>query len=142
MVSHVTLKTVDAWETIAERKIREAMEQGAFDNLPSKGKPVPIDEDPFEDPSLRMAHHLLRVNGFAPDWIEEACEIDRLTTKLRTDLDDARRRHAAKPPSWQRELDGFRKRAEEINRRIFLYNLKTPSSQFHKQPLVLDDRAQ
>jgi len=142
MVSHVTLKTVDAWETIAERKIREAMEQGAFDNLPSKGKPIPIDEDPFEDPSLRMAHHLLRVNGFAPDWIEEACEIDRLTTKLRTDLDDARRRHAAKPPSWQRELDGFRKRAEEINRRIFLYNLKTPSSQFHKQPLVLDDRAQ
>ena len=129
---------MDAWETIAERKIREAMEQGAFDNLPSKGKPIPIDDDPFEDPSLRMAHHLLRVNGFAPDWIEEACEIDRLTTKLRVDLEDARRRHAVKPPSWQRELDGLRKRAEEINRRIVNYNLKAPSSLVHKQPLDLD----
>lgn len=129
---------MDAWETIAERKIREAMEQGAFDNLPSKGQPIPLDEDPFEDPSLRMAHHLLRVNGFAPDWIEEACEIDRLLTKLRVDLEDARRRHAAKSPSWQRELDAFRKRAEEINRRIFLYNLKTPSAQFHKHPFELE----
>jgi Domain of unknown function (DUF1992) len=129
---------VDVWETIAEGKIREAMEQGAFDNLPSKGKPIPLDEDPFEDPSLRMAHHLLRVNGFAPDWIEEACEIDRLTTKLRADLDDARRRHAVKPPSWQRELDGFRKRAEEINRRIMTYNLKSPSPQFHKRLLDIE----
>ena len=128
---------MDAWETIAERKIREAMEQGAFDNLPSKGKPVPLEEDPFEDPSLRMAHHLLRVNGFAPDWIEEACEIDRLLTKLRADLDDARRRHAAKPPSWQRELDGFRQRAEAINRRIFNYNLKCPAPRLHKQLLGL-----
>jgi Domain of unknown function (DUF1992) len=138
MVPRVTLKSVDAWETIAERKIREAMEQGAFDNLPSKGKPIPLDEDPFEDPSLRMAHHLLRVNGFAPDWIEEACEIDRLTTKLRADFDDARRRHAANPPSWQRELDGFRKRAEEINRRIMTYNLKSPSPQFHKRLLDIE----
>jgi DnaJ-like protein len=28
---------VDKWESIAERKIREAMEAGAFDNLPCKG---------------------------------------------------------------------------------------------------------
>jgi len=89
---------VDRWESIAERKIREAIEAGKFDNLPHKGKPIPLDRDPFEDPALWMAHHLLRVNGFAPPWIEEAREIDRLSTSLRNDLADTRRGHAADPP--------------------------------------------
>ncbi len=126
---------MDKWESIAERKIREAMEAGAFDNLPSKGKPIPLDQDPFEDPTMRMAHHLLRVNGFAPPWIEEACEIDRALTSLLSDLENARRRYAANPPSWQRALDGFHQQASALNRRILTYNLKSPSPRFHK-PLM------
>ena len=114
------------------------MEAGAFENLPSKGKPIPLDQDPFEDPNLRMAHHLLRVNGFAPPWIEEACEIDRASLKLRADLEDARRRNAVASPSWQRALDGFRKQARELNSRILTYNLKSPSPQFHKLPLDVE----
>ena len=129
---------MDQWESIAERKIREAMEAGAFENLPSKGKPIPLDQDPFEDPTLRMAHHLLRVSGFAPPWIEEACEIDRASLKLRADLEDARRRNAVTSPSWQRALDGFRKQARELNSRILTYNLKSPSPQFHKLPLDVE----
>jgi DnaJ homolog subfamily C member 28 len=62
----------DKWESIADRKIREAMEAGVFDNLPSRGRPIHLDVNPFEDPLLAMAHHLLRVNGFAPAWMEEA----------------------------------------------------------------------
>jgi DnaJ family protein C protein 28 len=129
---------VDKWEGIAERKIREVIEAGAFDNLPGKGKPIPIDHNPFEDPSLWMAHHLLRVNGFRPAWIEEAFEIDRAFTSLRTDLESARRRHAANTPSWQRALDGFRQQAAELNRRILTYNLKSPSTRFHKRLLDVD----
>ncbi len=129
---------MDQWESIAERKIREAMEAGVFENLSSKGKPIPLDQDPFEDPTLRMAHHLLRVNGFAPPWIEEACEIDRASLKLRADLEDARRRNAVTSPSWQRALDGFRKQARELNSLILTYNLKSPSPQFHKLPLDVD----
>ena len=130
---------MDKWESIAERKIREAMEGGAFENLPSKGKPIPLDEDPFEDPSLRMAHHLLRVNGFAPPWIEEASEIDRASERLRADLANARRSHAVMSPSWQRALDGFRREAAELNRRILTYNLKCPSSRFHKLAVNLEE---
>ena len=129
---------MDKWESIAERKIREAIEAGAFENLPSKGKPIPLDQDPFEDPNLRMAHHLLRVNGFAPPWIEEACEIDRTSVRLRADLEDARRRNAVTSPSWQRALDGFRKQAQELNGRILTYNLKSPSLRFHKRPLDVE----
>lgn len=54
---------MDEWEDIAERKIREAMAEGAFDNLAGMGRPLNLDENPYEDPSLRMAHRLLRNNG-------------------------------------------------------------------------------
>ena len=115
----------DKWESIADRKIREAMEAGAFDNLPDRGKPIPLDVNPYEDSSLWMAHHLLRVNGFAPAWIEEAREIDETAARLRHLLRDRSRR----------AVDEFRNRAAELNRRILTYNLKCPTAQFHKVPL-------
>jgi len=85
-----------------------------------------------------MAHHLLRVNGFAPPWIEEAREIENVSSMLRTGLEDARRRHAVTSPSWQRALDGFRSEARQLNSRILSYNLKSPSRQFHKLPLDIE----
>src|SRR5437879_4651410 len=68
---------MDKWESIAERKIREAMSEGAFDNLTGKGRPLNLEENPYEDPSLRMAHRLLRNNGFAPAWVEEAKDLEQ-----------------------------------------------------------------
>ena len=119
---------MDQWESIAERKIPEAIEAGAFDNLPSRGKPIELDTDP--DPSLWMAHHLLRVNGFAPAWIEESKDIDAAVNRLRADLRNARGR-------WSL-IDELRSRAAELNRRILTYNLKSPSTQVHKFPLDLE----
>ena len=127
-----TLKiTVDKWESLADRKIREAMEAGAFDNLPSKGKPIPLDTNPYEDPSMWMAHHLLRVNGFAPAWIEESKELDLACERWHDDVRNAR--------SPGRSLDELRRRAAELNRRILTYNLKSPASHLHKRPLVLPE---
>ena len=121
---------MDICESIAERKIREAMEQGAFDNLPTKGKPLDLSEDPFEDPSMRMAHRLLRNNGFAPWWVEEAKDIEASIERLRADL-----RVASQRPTV---LDELRARTTELNQRIRSYNLKCPSSHLHKQLLDTD----
>ena len=110
---------MDAWNTIAERKIREAMEEGVFDNLNGKGRPLDLEEDPYEDPSLRMAHRLLRNNGFAPAWVEERKELQR-------DIDVARRDFARNG-----DRERFRERIAAINRRILTCNLKTPSAAFH-----------
>jgi hypothetical protein len=115
----------DKWESIAERKIREAMEAGVFDNLPDRGKSIPLDVNPYEDSSLWMAHHLLRVNGFAPAWIEEARDIDESADRLGLLLRDRSPRAA----------EEFRDRAAELNRRILTYNLKCPNPQFHRRPL-------
>ena len=92
---------MDEWNFIAERKIREAMEEGAFDQLEGEGRPLDLDENPFEDPSLRMAHRILRNNGFAPEWIEEWKDIERAI-------------HEGKTP------------VAELNKRIADYNLKAP----------------
>ena len=50
------------WESLIDQKIREAMEQGEFDDLPGKGKPVDTSENPFEDPEMRLAHRMLDAN--------------------------------------------------------------------------------
>ena len=119
---------MDQWQSIAERKIREAIEAGAFDNLPCKGKPIELDTDP--DPSMWMAHHLLRVNGFAPAWIEESKDIDAAIDRFRADVRSGRQR--------PRALDDLRSRAVELNRRILTFNLKCPSPQVHKWPLDIE----
>jgi DnaJ family protein C protein 28 len=65
-------------ELIADRKIEEAMQEGKFDDLPGKGKPLPLDEEWFAPPELRPAIRLLKSAGVLPDWMERAREIERL----------------------------------------------------------------
>lgn len=114
---------MDVWRWIAERKIEEAMAEGAFSNLAGAGAPLDLDEDPFEDPSLRMAHRLLKNNGFAPAWIEESKEIDRELETLRAEL------HGAG------DAERIRERALALNRRIASFNLKAPAAVCHKLPI-------
>ena len=119
---------MDAFRLIADRKIQEAMEVGAFENLSGRGQPLSLEEDPFEDPSLRMAHRLLRNNGFAPAWIEEGKDIEIAIARLRDDRAQARIGR-----------DEFRREAAAINRRIFAFNLRAPSMAVHKRALDPDE---
>jgi hypothetical protein len=112
---------MDEWHFIADRKIQEAMNDGAFEHLDGAGEPLDLNENPFEDPAQRMAHRLLRNNGFAPAWIEDGREIDAEIRFLKANLvrfDDAER---------QRRLD-------HLNRRIAAYNLKVPVASAQKLP--------
>jgi hypothetical protein len=119
---------VDPFRLIADRKIQEAMDEGAFENLSGGGQPLPLDDDPFEDPSLRMAHRLLRNNGFAPAWIEDGKDIEAAIARLRADR--ARGRISAAE---------FSREAVALNRRILDFNLRAPSMSVHKRPLDPDE---
>jgi DnaJ family protein C protein 28 len=127
---------MDKWENIAERKIREAMAEGAFDNLKGRGQPLDLEEDPYEDPSMRMAHRLLRNNGFAPAWIEEAKDLEHAIEVTRRDM--ARALTGRGTEERQRIFGRFRGQVAEINRRILAHNLKTPSTQFHMPPVDVE----
>jgi hypothetical protein len=110
---------MDAWHFIAERKILEGIEEGAFDHLEGAGKPLDLSENPFVDPSDRLAYRLLKNNGFAPAWIEEAREIEA----------ESRRLHTPGPVS----KSDFQSRVAALNRRIVSFNLKVPATRLHKR---------
>src|ERR1044071_6197151 len=118
---------MDAFRLVADRKIVEAMEEGAFDNLAGAGLPLNLDEDPFEDPSLRMAHRLLRSNGFAPAWVEEGRDIDHAVEQLHADRRGGRLTAA-----------GFHRRAAAPNRRILVFNLQAPFDSVHRLPIPIE----
>jgi hypothetical protein len=56
-------------ETLIERQIREAMEDGRFDGLPHEGARLPLEDDSAAG-DRAMAHRVLRNAGVAPPWIE------------------------------------------------------------------------
>lgn len=57
-------------EMIADRKVRDAQEEGLFDNLPGKGRPLNLDIDSRLPPEIRIANQLMRDAGVLPEWIE------------------------------------------------------------------------
>jgi hypothetical protein len=121
-------------ETLVEKKIREAMEKGEFDNLPGKGEPIDLSENPFENPDLRMVHKLLREAGFAPAWIEERKDIEAELEKARALLARARKLFGdeSQVSQWERVVREFREKVSELNARVKIYNLKTPAAVFQR----------
>ena len=62
---------------IADRKIKEAMDAGEFDNLEGKGEPLRIEEDPFTPVEIRVAHKLLKNANALPQWLQLEKDIER-----------------------------------------------------------------
>ena len=130
-------------ESLTEKSIREAIEKGEFDNLPGKGQPLDLSENPFEDPDLRTVHRLLRNAGFAPAWIEERKDIEAQFELARTTLTRAWRIYrpegtSPNPDAWERNVAEFRAKVAELRQRVHLYNLKAPATIFHKRQLDAD----
>jgi len=128
------------WESLIDQKIREAMEQGEFDDLSGKGEPIDLSENPFEDPDWRMAHRTLRNAGFAPAWIEERKDIDAALESARVNLSrvwtilrNARGTEHERTATvrWKTALTAFREKVEELNGRINGWNLRAPAVGFH-----------
>ena len=66
------------FESIVEQRIREALEQGKFDNLPGHGKPLCIEDDSHIPEDLRLSHKILKNAGCVPKDLEINIEIRRM----------------------------------------------------------------
>jgi DnaJ family protein C protein 28 len=122
---------MNRYETLVEKKIREAMEKGEFDDLPGKGKPIDLAENPFEDPELRTVHRLLKNAGYAPAWIEARKSIEAELEQARLTLARARKLYG-EGAEWERVVKEIREKVVELNERIKIYNLKTPAPVFQR----------
>lgn len=79
---------MDAISLIAERRIAEAQEEGAFDNLPGAGRPLELEDDSMVPEDLRMAYKVLRNAGYLPPQLETAREIQTVMDLLENCADE------------------------------------------------------
>jgi len=122
-------------------QIRKAMQDGQFSNLPGKGKPLQMDDNPFADPEWRLAHHMLKSSGFTLPWIEKRQQITAQLEAARAALVNSWRWRlnavtkeqslAEKQPvdrielEWKRALESFTVQIQSLNKAIQSYNLET-----------------
>ena len=66
----------------AERRIVQAQEEGAFDDLPGRGRPLELEDDGQIPAELRMAYKVLRNAGCVPPELAELKEISNLADML------------------------------------------------------------
>jgi len=73
-------------DRLAEKRIREAQDNGEFDDLPGSGAPLVLDDDALVPEELRVAFRMLKNAGFVPPELNSHREIRELEQLLqRTD---------------------------------------------------------
>ncbi len=127
-----------------EELLKKAMQEGKFDNLPGKGKPLHMEEtNPHADPEWELAYGMLKEAGYSLPWIETLREIGTDLEAARNDLRIAWRCYQdageqSKPGAeavWKRAQQAFRTKIEALNKRIRDYNLQVPTTRFQRPVL-------
>jgi DnaJ family protein C protein 28 len=123
------------FERIAEQIIKKAMAEGRFEGLNGYGKPLDLNENPFEPEEQRLAFHILRNSGYTLPWLERKAEIDRTVeafrASLRLHLEDSGKDKLSRPV-----LEKINADMAKINQMIIDYNLSVPLDSL--QCLLLD----
>lgn len=75
------------FEKIIESRIKQAQEQGAFENLPGSGRPLDLEDDRHIPEDLRMAYKVLKNADCLPPEVQLRKEI-RTTEELLAGMKD------------------------------------------------------
>ena len=131
-----------------EEQIRQAMDAGKFDNLPGAGKPLAMEDNPYENPEWRLANQVLKNAGYTLPWIEKQREIDQSIDNARIALRRVwlwRQESLAKNVvaatvdlEWHRAQRVFQEQIVALNQRIASFNLGVPLERFQRLPLNPD----
>ena len=62
-------------QKIAERRIKEAIDEGMLNNLPGAGRPLVLEDESHLPEDLRIAHKILKNAGFVPPEVALRKEI-------------------------------------------------------------------
>ena len=118
-------------ETLIERQIREAMEDGRFDGLPHQGVRLPLEDDSAAG-DRAMVHRILRNAGVAPAWIEA----DKVARALIDERDRLLARSPDLPPfARERARADLRRLVDAANRAILRVNIEAPTERQHRRLL-------
>ena len=79
------------FQKIVEERIRKAQEEGQFDNLPGKGRPVVLEDDSNVPEDLRLAYKILKNAGCLPPELQLKKEIRQMEDMLDSIPDEKER---------------------------------------------------
>lgn len=128
------------WQSLIEEQIAR-LDLG---NLPNRGRPLNLEDNPYADPSEDAAHRLIKNAGYTLPWIEEGHRIDQELAAARHKLERARAEylelrdaqicagHQWVEGAWLAAVREFEQQVEQINRQIRDFNLKVPAASLHK----------
>ena len=133
--------------------LRKAMEEGKFDNLRGKGKPLHLDNtNPHADPEWELAYGMLKDAGYSLPWIETMKGIETELEVARKDIrlayqvyQEGFSRAGVTPfllAEWDRAKQAFRTKLEALNQRIRDYNLDVPNVRFQRPALNFEQEIQ
>ncbi len=88
-------------------KIAEAEKDGAFDNLPGSGKPLPR----LEDPENALLNRVIAENGAEPEFVTLSRQLRQLRAELAEESDRTRRREIMKDMSMMEARIDLARRA-------------------------------
>ena len=125
-------------ETLIERQIRQAIDEGKFDNLPHQGKPLPNDENPYAG-EWGLAFRVLRNAGFAPPWIEADKEVRVLLARRDAIFARASSGPAPSESAQRRDRLALERLVTEVNASIARVNAEAPTTGQHRRRLALAD---
>ncbi len=78
---------------IVEERIQKAQEEGVFDNLPGKGKPLKLEDDSAIPEDLRLTYKILKNSNCLPIELELRKKIFSLRQLLDAAIDPEIRRN-------------------------------------------------
>lgn len=99
-------------DQLAEGRIQEALQEGAFDDLPGAGKPLELDDDSFVPEHLRTAYRVLKNANCIPPELAQRQEIRSLEDLIEALAEDGREEAVAERSEAQRRLTVLRARLE------------------------------
>eukprot|EP00257_Ricinus_communis_P005343 XP_002519435.2 dnaJ homolog subfamily C member 28 [Ricinus communis] len=112
---------------VVEQRIWHSMEEGHFENLPGKGKPLNLSSNPHADPAEDTLYRILSKNGCAPEWIELNKEIRSKVSEWRVALKKAWKSKCNGDHSkWTESSEALKAQLRDINNKVFRYNLIVP----------------
>ena len=124
-------QTAHSWESLVERQIREAMDGGAFEDLPYQGERLPLEDDSGAG-EWAMAHRMLRNAGMAPPWIESDKEARKQLAALQALI---ARAPTISPASHRRARRDLAHIVAAANQAIARVNSEAPTLRQHRRSL-------
>jgi DnaJ family protein C protein 28 len=116
---------------VVEQRIWHSMEEGQFENLPGKGKPLNLSTNPHADPAEDTLYRILSKNGCAPEWVELNKEIRHQISEWQSALKRAwGSRCNGDHSKWVETSEALKLQLRGINDKVSVIYPHTPSVEF------------